>query len=244
MDGNTQKKAGKEGTAKRPPTTPNKSETKKVKTGEMDTEPELSNTSLLMAIQASLQSLIERFDKQDKKLDDMTTIIKEHSESIAFNMTEIEECKKQTAEMKSAMAALTRENNELRERVKGVERYKRRWNLRINGLREREGENVRQDVINLLCRISPQLAPKMEEAVDTVHRLGRKFDNKPRQVIMQFVKRVDRDHVWRATNKHKICEELKIHFVEDMIKEDKLARDAVWPIIAKARKEGKKAGFN
>uniref|UniRef100_A0AAV2KN57 Uncharacterized protein n=1 Tax=Knipowitschia caucasica TaxID=637954 RepID=A0AAV2KN57_KNICA len=192
MDGNTQKKAGKEGTAKRPPTTPNKSETKKVKTGEMDTEPELSNTSLLMAIQASLQSLIERFDKQDKKLDDMTTIIKEHSESIAFNMTEIEECKKQTAEMKSAMAALTRENNELRERVKGVERYKRRWNLRINGLRERE---------------------------------------------------VDRDHVWRATNKHKICEELKIHFVEDMIKEDKLARDAVWPIIAKARKEGKKAGF-
>lgn len=83
----------------------------------------------------------------------------------------------------------------------------------------------------------------MEEVVDTVHRLGRRMDNKPRQVILQFTEHSHRDGIWTASFKHKVCEELHIRFVEDLTREDKLARDELWPIIEKAQRAGKKAGF-
>ncbi|XDV31698.1 hypothetical protein PO909_002661 [Leuciscus waleckii] len=52
-----------------------------------------------------------------------------------------------------------------------------------------------------------------------------------------------RDDIWRRTNTSPICKEEGIRFTEDLTQEDWRSRQALWPKIDQARKEGKAAGF-
>ena len=47
--------------------------------------------------------------------------------------------------------------------------------------KENVRENVRAEVIQLLSKIAPDLAEKLDEAVDVVHRVGRMIENKKRR---------------------------------------------------------------
>lgn len=131
----------------------------------------------------------------------------------------------------------------MRGRVLNNDRYKRRWCLRIKGKKETANENIRAEVVELLRRIAPDLAVKMDEAVDVVHRVGRMMDNRQRQIIILFVRRAVRDDIWRRTKTSPICKEEGIRFTEDLTQEDWRSRQALWPKIDQARKEGKAAGF-
>ena len=104
-------------------------------------------------------------------------------------------------------------------------------------------KNVRKEVIQLLSKTAPDLAEKMDEAVDIVHRVGRMMENKKRQIIILFARRAVRDEIWRRTKTSPVCKEEGIRFAEDLTQEDWKARQALWPKIEKARKEGKAAGF-
>lgn len=123
------------------------------------------------------------------------------------------------------------------------ERYKRRWCLRIKGFKEKSSERIREDVIQLLCKITPEFSSTMEEAVDVVHWVGRKENNHPREVIILFTRRVVRDKIRKRTKMSIVCKDAAIRFAEDQTKEDRLRRLDLWPRIEQARKEGKSAGF-
>ncbi|KAI2647088.1 Deleted in malignant brain tumors 1 protein [Labeo rohita] len=69
--------------------------------------------------------------------------------------------------------------------------------------------------------IAPGVPWEMEEAVDTVHRIGRKDGNRTRQVIMQFSKRIYRDQIWALSKESTVCKEVGCHFAEDLNKEDR-----------------------
>ncbi|KAL0158990.1 hypothetical protein M9458_047066, partial [Cirrhinus mrigala] len=64
------------------------------------------------------------------------------AKAVEFNTAEIKDCKTQLQSTVQEVAALKKDNAELMERVLEMERYKRRWNLRIRGLKEKEGEDV------------------------------------------------------------------------------------------------------
>lgn len=98
-------------------------------------------------------------------------------------------------------------------------------------------------MVELLKSILPDLAEKMEDVVDVVHRVGRPTENRHRQIIILFSKRSVRDEVWRQTKSSRICKEEGVRFAEDLTQEDWKSRQALWPRIEKARKEGKAAGF-
>lgn len=98
-------------------------------------------------------------------------------------------------------------------------------------------------MIQLLGKITPEFASTMEEAVDVVHRVGRKETGRSREVIILFTRRLVRDEVWKRTKSSAVCKEAGIRFAEDLTKEDRLLRSELWPRIAQARKEGKAAGF-
>lgn len=98
-------------------------------------------------------------------------------------------------------------------------------------------------MVELLGRIAPDLKEKMTEEVDVVHRVGRMMENKQRQIIILFTRRTVRDDIWRRTKASPVCREKGIRFAEDLIQEDWRSRQALWPKIDQARKEGKAAGF-
>ncbi|TRY66072.1 hypothetical protein DNTS_034683 [Danionella cerebrum] len=74
--------------------------------------------------------------------------------------------------MQQKVDELQVENKSLREGMADLARYKQRWNLRLNGLPEKEGEDTRELIIGILTRVVPLSVERLRETVDTVHRLG------------------------------------------------------------------------
>uniref|UniRef100_A0A0E9WIQ0 Uncharacterized protein n=1 Tax=Anguilla anguilla TaxID=7936 RepID=A0A0E9WIQ0_ANGAN len=60
---------------------------------------------------------------------------------------------------------------------------------------------------------------------------------------MQFVRRLHREAVWKTTKDSPVCKEQGLHFVQDFTKEDRQAREQLWPKIKKARSLGKVAFY-
>ncbi|XP_053338268.1 uncharacterized protein si:ch211-196c10.15 [Clarias gariepinus] len=137
----------------------------------------------------------------------------------------------------------TKKLKDLTTRTSELERYKRRWNLRVIGMKEAADEAIREDVISLLAEIAPHLRHKLDDIVDTVHRVGPRQKDKSRQVIIQFCMRKYRDEFWRSTKFSDICKTKGIKFTEDLSKGDREARAALWPVISEARAAGKKAYY-
>ncbi|KAK6492305.1 hypothetical protein HHUSO_G4617, partial [Huso huso] len=210
-------------------------------------EPESSSAAVLAAIAA----LLARFSKQEKKMEDLgkqmtqnCILIGSLTKAMEFNAVEVKECKQKVSTLEKQVSTLRTEVDELKERSREQDRYKRRWNLRVNGMREKMNENIREDVIQLLGRVAPEWSQKMDEYVDPVHRLGRKEEKQTHQVIIQFIKHQHRDGIWKITKESQVCKEAGIRFTEDLTRDDKLTREALWPCIQQARNAGGKAYFH
>lgn len=180
----------------------------------------------------------ERFDSLEKKLEAFEQRIEVNTQATQKNREEID---KLTTKVESLM----KENKELKESCRESARYRRRWDLRILGLTEKDNENTRETVIGILTRVVPVSVEKLQLMVDTVHRLGKKdnaVSNKvPRPIIIQFSMRTARDEVWRKSKEARVCKELNIKFKEDFSKEDREARIKLWPKVQEARNNGKRA---
>lgn len=110
-------------------------------------------------------------------------------------------------------------------------------------MKETPGESIREDVVQLLIKIAPEFSSSMSEAVDVVHRVGRKEADRAREVIILFARRGMREEIWKRTKNSTVCKVAGIRFAEDLTKEDREAGRVIWPKIEQARKEGKAAGF-
>lgn len=104
-------------------------------------------------------------------------------------------------------------------------------------------ENIREDVIDLLKKVAPRMAGRMDDIVDVVHWVGKKEEKWTRSVIIRFVKRKDRDDIWDLTKNSAVCKEARVFFTEDLSEAVKQAREVLWPRIDEARKAGKRAYF-
>lgn len=206
----------------------------------------ITNATLLQAI----TSLTARFDSQDEKLEEMASqmqknsiMIAEISKAVEFNGAEMKECKEKCQETSKSLLGLTTSYKDLASRTSELEQSKRRWNLRINGVKEKPEEDPRREVIGLFAEISPHLVQKLEDHVHTVHEIGKKEPGKPRQMIVQFTMRKYRDEIWKSTKNSSVCRDHGVHFMEDFTREDRLVHAALWPLIDQARKEGRKAYY-
>ncbi|KAF1394767.1 hypothetical protein PFLUV_G00004570 [Perca fluviatilis] len=137
------------------------------------------------------------------------------AKTVQFNTEVLTECKKKVEDLEKQNDHLCKENIELKERVKEQKRYRMRWCLRIKGLEEKKDEDIRTQVIQILVMIAPDLGSKLEEAVDIVHRVGKKIDNKIRHIIVLFSKRWVKEEIWRRTKNSSVCKEQGIRFGEN-----------------------------
>lgn len=181
-----------------------------------------------------------------KKMDEQTELLKNFEKRIEANTTAITENKEEIAVLRNKVNDLKKENNSLKNACDEQARYKRRWNLRLTGLPEKDGENTRETVIGILTRVVPLSVDRLRETVDTVHRMGKKSEaatsnNAPRAIIIQFGMRNVRDDVWKRSREARVCSEMHIRFREDFSKEDREARTKLWPLVQEARRRGKRA---
>ena len=209
--------------------------------------PQSEANSILAAI-ATLQSTMEEM-KTDLKTATLT--ISNIAKAVEFNAAEIKGCKEKNVQLsnevrqlRDAEAGLETRTRAVESRTVDLERYKRRWNLRLNGLKQRDREEDTWEIVaEIILKMVPHWRGKMEFILDSVHRLGPSNQERPRQIIMQFTGRRFRDELWRTTKDHPVCRELNIRFAEDLTKEDRDARLVLWPKVEAARKAGHKTVF-
>ena len=83
---------------------------------------------------------------------------------------------------------------ELEQKVNEAERYQRRWNLRLHGIPEQVGEDIKCRVVDICGAVITD--SKTSFTVDIVHCLGRlkDQDKRPMTNIIRFTKRSTQDH--------------------------------------------------
>ncbi|KAK5614063.1 hypothetical protein CRENBAI_011781 [Crenichthys baileyi] len=125
-------------------------------------------------------------------------------------------------------------------RITDMERYSRRWNLKLHGVSERvEEKDVRREVIRICQALLPSDAERLPQVIDTMHRVGIKKTNGTRSIILQFSSRMHRAAVWAAAKNY--LQNNNLRFTEDLCKADRETRMKLWPFVDEARKAGKAA---
>jgi len=119
---------------------------------------EVPNASLVEAIE-KLTSRIDRFGDQ---LRENSVMVANVTRLVEMNATEIKESKIKIQAIEKEMPRLVKENEELKGKVTELERYKRRWNLKIHGLKEKVDENTRDVVKSILSKLAPQWESSMD----------------------------------------------------------------------------------
>ncbi|KAK5622025.1 hypothetical protein CRENBAI_012152 [Crenichthys baileyi] len=116
-------------------------------------------------------------------------------------------------------------------------------NLEIMELRRQRKKTY--EVIQICQSVLPEHKHKLPDAIDVVHQFGAKRpgSTKPRGIIIQFTSRVLRDATWKAAKTSSYLRDNRLRFTEDLSKEDRERLNKLWPMIDKARKEGKPADF-
>lgn len=184
--------------------------------------------------------IVENLSALIKKNADEIDALKESSE---FLSSEVQDIKKDMTTVRTASKNHEQRIMALEENLNAMERYHRRWNLRLYGLPEQEGEDVRQRMMDICGAVLPGAAEELHYHIDVSHRIGPKAEGKTRPVITRFTTRSTRDAVWRAAKNNNFLKARKLSFGEDLTSKDKETRRILWPIVDEARQRGKKAFF-
>lgn len=114
--------------------------------------------------------------------------------------------------------------------------------MRVAGIPEKSGENVKKFIVDLFGQVSLDIAEYLPNMVDIAHKLGPQDDKRTRH-IMQFTSCSHRDNVWREVSSSAVLTQNNVKIFENMLQETKDARNKLWLVVKKAKKEDKRAGF-
>lgn len=212
------------------PATPSKSPPPKLRAVD-------SNDSATRIILEKLSSIEKSSQATAEAMNALTATVQSLLDQVTTHSEKIEKIDLETEK-------LQKENLQLRMKLNDMQRHSRLWNLKLHGVKEENGENIRQITMDILSKVAPQINDKMALAVDIVHRLGNmKRIGSPRVVIIRFTMRFYRDIIWREAKNSGFLRDNNLRIKEALTPEDAAAREKLWPLVKKARDEGKRASF-
>lgn len=203
----------------------------------------------VVAMLSSISSLInERSDSLEKLVSNNAMKIEGLKKTVDFVSAEVKDMKVKVDHLASRLQLGEQRIETCETRLADMERYSRRWNLRLRGVPEKEKENIRDEVIRICEQTYPEGKGNLSFAIDTVHRLGKKqneIGNKSvsRAVIVQFTSRIIRDAIWKAAKSSAYLKDNGMRFMEDLTPLDRERRKKLWPMVEEARAAGKAAYY-
>lgn len=207
---------------------------------------DIDSADIVDKISVMFNSRIDALEKNVERLiSDNTLKIEGLKKTVDFACAEIKDIRGKVRHVEDRICAAEKKTCLWEQRLVDIENYSRRWNLRLHGVAESKDQDVRREVIQICQSVLPEHKTKFPDVIDTVHRLGqvRKDDSKPRGIILQFTSRIYRDAVWKAAKKSTFLQNKKLRFAEDLSPAVRERRMQLWPLVAKAREQGKTAYF-
>nr|XP_033488804.1 serine/threonine-protein kinase rio2 [Epinephelus lanceolatus] len=156
----------------------------------------------------------------------------ENTSQLSMVTLDVDQQKQTVDGMKNMIKKLQAENKTLKKDIVDCQRYNRRWSLKVHGVKEEEGEDIRRKIIDILGNTAPKLRNNLEEGLDIVHRAGQwRQDGSSKSTIILFPLRRLRDAIWRETKGSKFLIDKKLRITEALSPEDKAAMEKLWPLV-------------
>ena len=180
----------------------------------------------------------------DWNVDEQTELLKQQLDKrIKANTTATRENKQEIILLKKKIDELKKGNSTLKTATEEQARHKRRWNLRLTGLPEKDGENTREIVIGILsCApiCGPAARHRGHGPPPGKHNTAAASNNTPRAIVIQFGMKTVRNEVWKKLKEARMFSEIHIRFREDFSREDQEARCTLCSLVQEVRKKGKR----
>lgn len=204
--------------------------------------------NIMKQIRVCHEDLARRIGENNAAINTNKIAIEDLKKNSEFLFQELQDVKTKTTKMEASSSEHERKITNLEAKLNDMERHQRRVNLRLHGLPETEGENVKRLVTDICRAVYPPGFPaegELSPFIDVCHRVGpRRETNRPRPVIIRFATREARDNIWRSSRTAKeLLSARRLRFTEDLTAQDKAARNELWPQIDEAKKAGKRAFF-
>lgn len=182
----------------------------------------------------------------NERMDNLALQIDGIRKTVVFACEEINDVKCRVGTLEQKISKEEERMDKNQQRITDLERYSRRWNLRLFGVKEEQQEDTWKVAVEICQATLPECKNQLYDTIDTVHRVGSKRPNNtsPRPIIIQFISRRTRDSLWKAAKTSPFLKENRgLKFAEDLSREERERRSKLWPIIEKARRENKKAYY-
>ena len=184
------------------------------------------------ALGQSMQEVVNSMKSLESRLGDSIEFCHNGIENIKKEMenvvTLVRDVQAENNKLHSDIKQLKLQNAQLKERAIGQENYSRKENLIFKGVIERDGENCKEIINDLITK---RLGLSRCDFA-RVHRLGKRNERKSRPIIVRFDRCSDRERVWEGRRKLKGTQ---IFVDEDFCQETVPSRQRLLPILTKAR---------
>ena len=184
----------------------------------------------MKTVQEDISTLKGRTSEIEKTVKDM-------DDGLNFMNSEVEN-------LKCKVESTERETKFLKERLLYQEVYNRRENLRFIGIPENEGVSEENTSETVYCFMERELNVECARHIEfeRVNRIGAKKPGNSRPIIARFLKYPDRERVFKRALERRGHINVKIY--SDLPREIQEGRKKQWPILKRAREEGKSAFFS
>ena len=193
----------------------------------------------------TLDDLNEVLGKIGKRFNMMEDVLDEYQISLEFSQKEIDVLKKENIQLKDKLSEIETEEKRCEFQVKDLEdkfdrldTTIRRKNLVFEGIQE-SNQGAKEDVQRLVYRVLDQMCIDYPIEYDTCFRTGLYTRNRPRPIIVTFLKYSDRDHVFaKRTNLKDSKDFSRVWINEDLAPSARRTKTMVRLITRQAHEKG------
>lgn len=157
-------------------------------------------------------------------MDGLTLQISGIQKTADFLSEEVKDIKSKFGSLEQEHIKVAKRVNMNDKRITDLERYSRRWNLKLLGVKDAPQEDVWEVAVGICQAVLPDYKSQFPNTINIVHRLGPRLPNspKPSAILIQFISRRIGDNLWKAAKTSQyIKENQDLRFTEDLSKEDR-----------------------
>ena len=106
------------------------------------TQKHISALTVLETVEKMQEESLRRLQSLEATVKDNTCSIKSVTDAMEYMGKQIKEATDKVDTLEEKVVFLEKENGVLRDRCNELDNFKRRWNLRVAGVKEESGENI------------------------------------------------------------------------------------------------------
>ena len=187
-----------------------------------------------------MENFESRLTKSNSEFNELKVNFEALKSEFASQTSLIVELRAEIASVKTPLTETTTAQKASAERLDYLEDQSRRNNLRIDGIKEEQGETWEHVAEKVKALVKNKIGIQGEIPIERAHRVGKPSGDRPRSIVARFLSFTDKNNILRNAKKLKGS---NLYINEDLCETSRNKRKEQLPQLKQARSEGKIAYF-